>query len=88
MKIRLRSCDHSVPVSIDADGKVMRATLIPNQFVEVPEAIYHMLHAKFALPSDRLVPDYNENERHPHRKDEGAIMRQESKPGYVLEFQP
>ena len=97
-KVRLRNETIPLPCSVEnADpnkgntGRV-RASLIPNQWTEVPECIYDMLKAKFLLRSDvtRMVPDYNANERNPRLKgDENShtIMREEAKPGYIIEFQ-
>ena len=91
-KVRLRNETIPLPVSatgeVDGRAQTLRASLIPNQWTTVPEAIYNMLKAKFALKSDvsRMVPDAVENERHPHAKGEEAIMREESKPGYIIEF--
>ena len=96
-RVRLRNETVSLPCSIqNADphaGNVGRVTavLIPNQWVEVPECIYDMLKRKFMLRTDvtRMVPDYHANERNPRLKgDENSqtIMREEAKPGYIIEF--
>ncbi len=87
-RIRLRE-KYPLPCSIDAEGKVTRVTLIPNQWVEVPEVIYTNMKNKNALRSDltRMVPDYEANRKDPHAKGTEAIMREEVKPGYIMEFQ-
>ena len=87
-EVRLRNETMSLPVSVDCDGRVLRYSLPPNQWVKVPDPIYELLRRKFALRSDvtRQVPDALENERHPHGKGEEAIMREEQRPGYIIEF--
>lgn len=96
-KVRLRNETIPLPCSVEnADpnkgntGRV-RASLIPDQWTDVPECIYDMLKAKFQMRESvsRNVPDYNANERNPRLKQDAegqTIMRSESKPGYIIEF--
>lgn len=90
-KVRLRNEQTPLPCSITTrDDGVIKATLIPNQWTEVPLAIYDMLKRKFQLKADvtRMVPDFHANERNPRSKQEGGetIMREEEKRGYIIEF--
>lgn len=83
-RVRLRE-DHPLPVSVDIEGKkTIRVTLPPNQWVTVPKPIFDALQ-KFRVDRVRDVPDYEANDRAPHKAGQPAIMRTESKPGHVIE---
>ena len=85
-KVRLRGEELPLPVSVDGEGRTHKAYLKPNVWTEVSEPIYLMLKHKFSLGKTRLVPDYNKNEANPHTKTADAAMREESMPGYIIEF--
>ena len=69
----------------DKHGTV-RWRLEPNRWVHVPEPAFSNLKAKFSCEEDRMVPDHDENFKHPHGKDGETIMRSEQKPTYIMEF--
>ena len=90
-EVRLRNEDMPLVVSIDGTegGKQVtyKSVLMPNQWLVVPECINTLLRDKFAVQEiTRWVPDAVENQRRPHGKDDQAIMREEDKPGYIIEF--
>lgn len=96
-KVRLRNETMALPCSVQnaeqSKGNIGRvsATLIPNQWTEVPECIYDMLKSKFLMKDDvtRMVPDANANYNTPRVKQDEhgeTIMREEAKPGYIIEF--
>lgn len=89
-RVRLRGKDQPpLPCTVgSSDGSVVRATLYPGKVAEVPLAIYQNLYTKFGRDVEsRYVPDPLEGERNPSRdRDGNYMMREESKPGYVIEF--
>ncbi len=90
-EVRLRHEDMPLVVSIDGTEHGHQVThkvsLIPNKWMIVPECISILLKEKFALREDlRQVPDSLANERNPHGRNDDAIMREEAKPGYIIEF--
>ena len=85
-KLRLRGEDFPLECAADIQGGgTVRATLLPDQWVEVPDAIYQQLKQQFAVEEERLVPDFEANEARPHKRGEAPAMRRELKPGYIIE---
>lgn len=83
-RVRLRD-DHPLPCAVDIGGKVIRATLEPNKWTIVPEPIFQMLKHKFTVRQSREVPDYDANDRQPHKAGQPALTRTETNPGYIIE---
>ena len=88
---RLRNEDMPLVVSIDGtEGGhqvTHKVTMMPNKWMVVPLAINSLLKTKYALREDtRWVPDAIENQRNPHGRNDETIMREEAKPGYIIEF--
>jgi len=81
-KVRLRNETMPLPCSVqnadNSKGNIGRvsATLIPNQWTQVPECIYDMLKRKFQMRDSvsRMVPDFNANWRAPKLKAENAVI--------------
>lgn len=90
-EVRLRSEDMPLVVSVDGteEGKTVthKVTLNPNKWTVVPLCINELLRTKFAIREDtRWVPDAIENQRRPHGRNDETIMREEARPGYIIEF--
>lgn len=83
-RVRLRD-DHPLDCSVDIGHRVIRVRLPPNQWVSVPEEIYTMLQEKFLMRTPLEVPDYDSNERQPHRAGSPAMTRTETNPGYIID---
>lgn len=79
--------DHTISGALDiGPAGVLRYSLPPGKWVAVEGPVYEMLKHKFSVQEDRLVVDFEENLKNPHRKGEAPAMRAEAKPSYVLEF--
>jgi hypothetical protein len=88
-QVRLRGEDLPIPICLDIEGKgTIRATLPPNQWVDVQPEIYAYLKSKFDLEQEatRDVPDAEANEKDPHPRGAAPLTRTERVPTYTIEF--
>src|SRR3990170_8827122 len=82
-RIRLRNIDHNVTGCLSSEGKEIRFTLKPNQWVEVPDEVYVEMKNKFNRPQEYEVPDWE-----PGGEGQRAeqVRRKEELQEYIMEF--